>query len=193
MNATRRARRHPILSPVAFCSQGQNSLTTRRAFTLLEVLLALGLIGLLAAVLIGGSARLLDDKPLSTDEVFWKACGEARKAALNSGHDVRLAFAVDRDNGPRFTIDDGSGPRGFPIKASGELTVNFLSGQKLAGSAIMAGQVVETQSLPFVTFYPDGTCTAFRLQIRFGADAHILSIDPWTCAQVLTPPEGHVL
>jgi general secretion pathway protein H len=54
---------------------------------------------------------------------------------------------------------------------------------------VLAGQVVDTESLPSVTFYGDGTCTAFRVQVRVGVDSHILSIDPWTCAPVLTPPD----
>ena len=164
----------------------------RAAFTLLELLLALGLIALFATVLIGGSVRLLSEKPVSADEVFWKTCAEARKAALTSGHEVKLAFADDRDHGKRFTVTDGGATKDFPITAaSPDLAVNFLSGQKGSGNAvILAGQVVETQSLPSVTFYADGTCTAFRVQIRVLADAHILNIDPWTCAEVLTAPEG---
>jgi prepilin-type N-terminal cleavage/methylation domain-containing protein len=54
-------------------------------FTLLEILLALAVIGLLSAVLIGGSARLLATKPLTPDDVFWKAVAQARKDALERG------------------------------------------------------------------------------------------------------------
>jgi prepilin-type N-terminal cleavage/methylation domain-containing protein len=189
MNATRRTRRRRLLSAGARENRERNLSGARHAFTLLEILLALGLIALLSAVLVGGSIRMLDDKPVSTDAIFWKACAEARKAALQAGHDVRLGFADDREHGKRFTVDDGSGPKEFPVNptTSGDLAVNFLSAQKTAGSAvIMAGQVVETQSLPFVTFYGDGTCTAFRVQIRVGVDSHILAIDPWTCAPVLS-------
>lgn len=161
-------------------------------FTLLEILLALGLVALFATVLIGGSSRLLSDKPVSADEVFWKAVGEARKAALQTGREVKLAYADDRDHGKRFTVNDGTATKAFPIlEASPDLAVSFLTGQKGSGNTvILAGQVVETQSLPSVTFYADGTCTAFRVQIRVLADAHILSIDPWTCAEVLTPPDS---
>ena len=38
-------------------------------------------------------------------------------------------------------------------------------------------------------FYPDGTCTAFRVQFRVGANAWQLAIDPWTCAPVLEKKE----
>jgi Tfp pilus assembly protein FimT len=191
MKATRPAQWRLRISRVrVFEAGGRPGFHAVRAFTLLEILLALGLLALLATVLIGGSSRALSNKPVSTDELFWKACSEARKLALQSGHEVRLGFADDREKGRRFTVDDGMGAREFAITAVGEIGVNFLSAQKVVGSSvIMAGQVIETQALPFVTFYGDGTCTAFRVQIRSGVSAHILSIDPWTCAPVL-PAEG---
>src|SRR5687768_3117015 len=68
-------------------------------FTVLELVLALALIALFASVLIGGSAQLFRDQPVSADEVFWKASSEARKAALSTGRDVKLAFADDREGG----------------------------------------------------------------------------------------------
>ena len=161
------------------------------AFTLLELMLALGLLALLGTVLIGGASRTLSDKPVTADDVFRKATSAARKLALETGREVRLGFSDDREKGRRFTIDDGTGPQDFPVLAGGELAVNFLSGQKVAGSAvILAGQLIETQALPSVTFYPDGTCTAFRVQIRSGVSAHVLSIDPWTCAPVLPSENG---
>lgn len=193
MYATRQSRRRPGSREVVAFDLGSvlRAKDSTRGFTLLEVLLALGLIALIATALIGGSARMLADKPESADDVFWAATAAARKTALLSGREVRLAFADDRDNGKRFTVSDGGETKAFPVSATGDLAVNFLSAQKVAGSAvILAGQVVETQALPHVTFYSDGTCTAFRVQIRSGVDAHILSIDPWTCAPVLTPPDA---
>lgn len=191
MKAKRPARRRPRDWRAHVCETRSRGFPSGgRGFTLLEILLALGLLALLGTLLIGASSRVLSSKTVSTDELFWKACSEARRLALQSGHEVRLGFADDRDKGRRFTVDDGLGAREFPVTAAGEIAVNFLSGQKVVGSSvIMAGQVIETQALPFVMFYGDGTCTAFRVQIRAGVNAHILSIDPWTCAPVL-PAEG---
>ncbi|MFN5561024.1 MAG: prepilin-type N-terminal cleavage/methylation domain-containing protein, partial [Opitutaceae bacterium] len=56
-----------------------------RAFTILEVLLALALLGLLATLLIGGAGRLLEGRGRSAEEVFWKAATEARRYALLRG------------------------------------------------------------------------------------------------------------
>ena len=55
---------------------------------------------------------------------------------------------------------------------------------------LVGGQLVETQTLPSVTFYGDGTCSPFRAQLRNkGVDPRVLEIDPWTCAQVLPNAE----
>ncbi len=164
---------------------------SRAGFTLLEVLLSLALIALIAGVLVGGSAKLMSDQPVSADEVFWKASGEARKMALKSGNETHLAFVDDPKLGKRLNVTDGTTSKDFPIIGAPELVVTFLPVQPVAGSAIiLAGQVVETEGIPFVRFYEDGTCSGFRVQVRVGPASHILNIDPWTCAQVLTGPEA---
>jgi general secretion pathway protein H len=160
-------------------------------FTVLELLLALAIIALLGAVLIGGSAQLLNDKPVSADEVFWQAVQGARKDALKSGHETRLTFLDDPDKGKAFVVTDGTTPQPFPLPATAgaDLTVSFLTTQKGASAILVAGQLVETQTIPAVSFYADGTCTAFRAQFQRGGSTHLVAIDPWTCAPVLTPPD----
>lgn len=162
-----------------------------RAFTILELLLALAIIALLGTVLIGGSAQLLNDRPISADEIFWKAVQEARKDALKSGNEVRLTFVDDKDKGKAFVVTDGATPQLFPLPAATtpfDLVVTFLTTQKGASAILIAGQMVETQTVP-VIFYGDGTCTAFRAQFQRGGNTHLISIDPWTCAPMLTPPD----
>ena len=164
----------------------------RAGFTLLEILLALAIIGLLAGILIGGSAQLLADKPRSVDEVFWKAVQAARKAALQHEHEVQLRFSNDREKGTAFVLTDGGETRRFPVPvtgADGELAVDFLTTQKGGNVILVAGVMIETQTAKFVTFYPDGTCTSFRLQIVQRGATQAIAIDPWTCAAVLTPPD----
>ena len=163
----------------------------RRGFTILELLLALAIIALLGTVLIGGSAQLLSDQPVSADDVFWKAVQEARKTALKSGNEIRLTFIDDKDKGKAFIVSDGTTPKVFPLAAAtaSDLTVSFLTTQKGASAVLVAGQMVETQTVSAVVFYGDGTCTAFRAQFQRGGATHLLSIDPWTCAPVLTPPD----
>lgn len=168
------------------------------AFTLLEILLTILLIGLLGAALIGGSAQLLSEKPVATEDVFWASVQAARKAALKAEHEVRLKFDSEKK---RFLLFDGQaaslpapGEVGveevplaeFPIaSATPELAVDFLVQTKGGNAILVGGVLLESQPIPYVTFYADGTCTAFRLQIFRSGGAHILTIDPWTCAPML--------
>lgn len=173
--------------------------TRLRAFTLLEVLLALAIIALLGGVLVSGTARLLSDTPETPTEIFWQAVQETRKAALKAEREMRLKF--DREK-KQFVIVDGRAPTrlaadGFtveeaPVKvfpvpgvADSQFEVSFLSSAKGGPMILVGGVLLESQPIPFVTFYPDGTCTAFRAQFTRSGAASTLAIDPWTCAPVL--------
>ena len=163
-----------------------------RGFTLLEMLLTLALIALLAGALIGGSSALLAEKPPSADDVFWSTVRTARKTALNAEQDLNLRYD-EKSKAFQLTPPDGN-IQSFPIPVVGagnDLIVEFLAAQKTGGSILLGGTVVETEPLSGgVTFYADGTCSPFRLQIRVNGGAHIIAIDPWTCSPVLTPPKS---
>ena len=168
------------------------SRVSRRGFTLLEMLLTLALIALLAGALIGGSSALLAEKPPSADDVFWSTVRTARKTALNAEQDLNLRYD-EKTKAFQLTPPDGN-IQSFPIPVAGsgsDLIVEFLAAQKTGGSILLGGTVVETEPLSGgVTFYADGTCTPFRLQIRVNGGAHIIALDPWTCSPVLTPPKA---
>ena len=175
----------------------------RGGFTLLEVLLTIGLIALLATVLIGGAGHLLTDQPVTTHDIFWKTVQEARKIALKNEKEVRLRFDTQKKEfvlldalAPSVLAADGftkqeTALKTFPLPAriANDLTVDFLSATKGGNLIMIRGVALESQPIKFVTFYPDGTCTAFRAQFSRPGGAHILSVDPWTCAPVLTPPD----
>lgn len=158
---------------------------------MLEVLLAIAIIALLAGVLIGGSAQLLNTQPASVDDIFWKAVQTARQSALKSGREALLTFVNDKDNGKEFVVDNTESKQALPIPAAlaDTLEVTFLSTQKGGNAILVAGVVVETQVVSPVVFYPDGTCTPFRMQVYNRGGAHVVAIDPWTCAPILTPPD----
>ena len=173
---------------------------SRSGFTLLEILLAIALIALLAGALIGGAAHLLTDQPVTADEVFWKSVQQARKTALKSEKEVRLRFDAKKK---QFVLIDGFAPsalaadgftreetalKQFPIPPPGgtDLTIDFLSSSKGGAVILVGGVMIESQPIQFVTFYPDGTCTPFRAQFMRNGASHLLAVDPWTCAAVLT-------
>lgn len=184
---------------------GRSNSERIRAFTLLEVLLSIAIIALLASVLVGGAAHLLRQQPVTAQDVFWTAVREARKTALKAEHEIRLKF--DREK-KQFLLIDGLAPtslasdgftreelplKQFPVQvpAGTELEIGFLGpATKGGGNTILVGGVlIESQTIPYVTFYADGTCTAFRAQVVRNGGTSILSIDPWTCAPVLTPED----
>ncbi len=166
-------------------SPKEPAVTPERAagFTLLEILLAVALIALLAASLITTSWHLIGDRPLTPEEIFWQASREARKAALKSEHEERLSFDGKEKN---FVVTDGVATQKFPVPPARDLEIDFLPGQQGKSSVLIGGQLVDTRILPSVSFYADGTCLPFRVQFRSGGPARILSIDPWTCAPVIS-------
>lgn len=156
----------------------------RGGFTLLEVLITIALIALLAGVLVVGTNRLLRARPMSADELFWAAATASRKDALLNNRDVRLRFdAKTRE----FIALSMGGEMRYPFVAKETAELDFLAPKSAGnGSAILVGgELVETQTLPAVTFYGDGTCSPFRVQLKSGSGARVLEIDPWTCAPML--------
>jgi len=166
-------------------------LRCRRGFTILEILMVIALVAMLTGVLVTGAIQFTRNQAITPEDVFWKAVAETRRMALLSGRDVKFSYAgkdLSKERALVARAADGTEQR-FPFGQAGELNVDFLSTQKSTSSILLGGQLVETQTIPSVTFFGDGTCSPFRLQIRTGGEPRTITIDPWTCAQVL--PADH--
>lgn len=152
---------------------------------MLEVLITLALIALLTGVLVIGTNRLLSDRPKTADELFWAATAQVRKDALLNNRDVRLS--LDTKTYEFVALADGVETR-YPFVAKETAELEFLAPKQGGTSSAMlvGGNLVETQTIPFVTFYGDGTCLPFRAQLKTRNGARVLEIDPWTCAPMLT-------
>ncbi len=161
--------------------RGRTAATTR-GFTLLEILMTLALIALLAGALVAGAGRLLKDQPTTPSEIFRKALTEARQYAIEKNVEVRLSYDAKTKV---FTSSTTDGTRSYPVVTNDDLVIDFLAAQKGGNAMLIAGVLVETQTVPYVTFYPDGTCSPFRVQFRVNGTASVTAIDPWTCAPVL--------
>lgn len=171
----------------------------RGAFTLLEILIVLALIGLLSGVVVTGLDRMMNPGPESPAQAFWHAARSARRYALQHETDVRLSY--DKDTGElKATALDGTELP--PVKAPDGTDLVFISGlvaptaatngtnalvAKLFSSSITVGGDEPVDS---VTFYRDGTCTLFRVQVETGGAGQnsaggIIQVDPWTCSPML--------
>jgi prepilin-type N-terminal cleavage/methylation domain-containing protein len=151
----------------------------RRGFTLLETLLVLGLLSMLAAVLIGGSASLLKGTARSDPEDALLALLQTiRRNAVEKGEVIELvALAPTDGDGPHYAWGEDH-----------EETLPLLEGVavKIIGpevdGAILIGGRAQEEAVPRVRFYPDGTCDRVRLDITRSDARHTVPIDPLTCA-----------
>jgi len=137
---------------------------------------------------VGASTAILAGRDKSPDEQFWDACAAARKEALEEQKSVIVTY----DTRTRaFILNDGAGQKKVAVAGPEDLVIDFHPAESNSSSSILIGGiVVETEPLTSVTFYDDGTCTPFRAQIRTNAGAHLLSIDPWTCAPILAKTDA---
>ena len=179
--AADRGRREAAPNPGPRFAQGGG-----RAFTLLEILLVLALMALLAGIFSVGFSHMLDQsRATAPDEVFWEAAHAAQELATLSEHEVTLRFD---GKAKQFVATNGAKTDTHALAETGDVSVQFLQVQKGGSSVLIGGQLIETQEIPAVTFYPDGTCTPFRVQFRLPAGPLVLTIDPWTCAPMLEKP-----
>jgi len=152
-------------------------------FTLLEILMVIALMALLGTVFVTslGAVYRSATHP-SPKDTFWRAVVSARQMALDNMRTVTLRFD-DQEKRLRWT--DGAKSASARFEAEGEASLKFL--QPKTGSAVLlGGQLVETSEVSQVGFYSDGTCDAFRVEIKLGvAPPFVLAIDPWTCAPIL--------
>lgn len=142
------------------------------AFTLVETLLVLALIGLLATVTVTGlSAFAQAGNESDAETLAHDAVAQSRRAAVTSGREISLRVTEDRtlqwDGGQIVLPGDGARVRLLPAERE---------------AAVLIGGQLSEEPLPAVKFYPDGTCDAFRLELVRGAARKVEAFDRWTCA-----------
>src|SRR6186713_2553243 len=74
------------------CASSRRCVQEGRAFTLLEILLAVALLGILGAAMVSIAPHLANSRPQTPTEIFWEAARTARRSALISEREVRLSF-----------------------------------------------------------------------------------------------------
>lgn len=150
-----------------------------RGFTLIEVLLAIALLALVAALFIGGASSLMRAREPRPSDIFWQVVAAARESAVTSGQPVSLH--IDGDTGALVLLGAGGGSS-TPVPGC---RVTLLSATERR-TVLLGGRIEETAIRPHVWFYPEGTCDPFRAQfVETGDRRSVVHVDPWTCAPVL--------
>jgi Tfp pilus assembly protein FimT len=149
------------------------------AFTLIEILLVIGLLALVSTLFVGGASDWLRARERTPEDVFWQAVSEARQLALRRDETVVFTFD-EKSRQLRWGSGDNAAAAVWPGR-----TVEFLPAQETS-SVLLGGSLVETGRLTAVRFHPDGSCDPFRVLLT-EADGRrrTLSLDPWTCAPML--------
>ncbi len=153
----------------------------RRAFTVLEVILALALLGLVAGLFITGGNDLFRARQRTPADIFWEAVQAARLQAVQE--DVVVTMRYDEKN--QLLLWSG------PVAGAGRSlawpgkNLEFLP-EESKDAILLGGQVVGTGALPAVRFHPDGTTDRFRVQLT-DAEGRVsrLELDPWTAAPIV--------
>lgn len=152
----------------------------RAAFTLVEVLLAVAILGFVSLLFVSSASDLFRTSEPRPDEVFWQGVNAARQLALESNQTVTLRYDQEK-----HTLIWTAGPETVRSLAFPGRLLEFLPVTE-QGTVLLGGQLAETGSLKLIRFYPDGGCDAFRVQLTGTAGRRtVLSIDPWTCAPML--------
>ncbi len=152
----------------------------RRAFTVLEVILALALLGLVAGLFITGGNDLFRSRQRTPADIFWEAVQAARLQAVQE--DVMVTMRYDEKNQQLRWHGPTGGERslGWPGK-----NLEFLPAES-NDTVLIGGQLVGTGALLAVRFHADGTTDRFRVQLT-DADGRVslLELDPWTAAPIV--------
>jgi len=171
--------------PINAPRPGNSLLRVQRgaAFTLIEVLVVVALLAVAATAFIGGASNLFRAREPRADDVFWQGVNAARQLALESNQKVFLHY-----NEEKHQLEwKGETAAGKTLPFPGK-ELQFLP-VVAQGLLLLGGQLTETDAIKSVTFYPDGCCDAFRVQLEDNKDQRwTLAIDPWTCAPMLVAP-----
>jgi len=171
---------------VNLAPQHRSGNPARRGFTLLETLLVLGLMSMLAAVMVGGSAQLLKGTARSDPEDALMALLQTiRRQAVEKGKVLELAPTDEADeDAPDFRWGEEDGDASLRT----EEKLPKMEGVKVkvlapeSTGAILLGGVASEKALARMRFYPDGTCDRVRLDVTRNDNRKLIPIDPLTCA-----------
>ena len=140
----------------------------------------LGLISMLAAVLIGGSASLLKGTARDDPESALMALLQTvRRQAVEQAKVIELKPDIEAD-GEDAILSYAWHNQKETLPVSGDTRVKIIAPE--VKEAILLGGQMEERALTRIRFYPDGTCDRMRVEIIRNQARRVIPIDPLTCA-----------
>jgi len=162
-----------------------------KAFTLIEMLMVLGLMGILTGIVVVNADALfkgLGTEPL--DETLRRAVREARYQAASKKTEVHLHFDAQS---AQFTISDAGGQVLSNVESDyseGEVEVTFFRLQPAKGIGIMARTETEARPVRFVRFNPDRSSTVFETHLRYDGLESRHRYDPFSSIELKDESEN---
>ena len=159
----------------------------RRAFTLIELMLTMALIALLSSLFIWNINALLKQGELEAlQNELWGAVEKAKQAAVFSRQPHKVRFDEKLKS---FMVSSGGEEIAFKVDTSGfgeevEIEVLFKMILPKDGYRLVRGELVTHREIESVTFFPDGTCTPFSVDMKIGEYESGYQVDPWTGSQL---------
>lgn len=174
--------------PVEDRSYGDRS-CSRRAFTLLEVMLVVALIAVAGTMFLVSLESIGKSSPADEFEgAFWRAMALAREQALTSRRPVELAFDPKEKS---FRLAGASGDKTVPLPAEvaakeDDCAATFSVELPSNDFILVRGDLVTRRPVDAVKIFPDGSCQAFAVEFQLRTFKHRVVIDPWTGAEMLS-------
>ena len=159
--------------------------TARAGFTLLEVLLALGLAALIAGLWVAGASGLLRaGQDRDPEDALLSLLQRLRREAVMRGEPIDL-IPIDDDR----TFTWGPGPEETLVLPEATDTRVRLIEPDATGLVLLGGA---PEALPLARFrlHPDGTADRARLEVVRNGRPRLLTLDPLTCAPLPEAPRG---
>lgn len=149
----------------------------RRGFTLLEVLLTLGLATLVAGLWMAGATGLLrSGKDRDPEDALLALLQRLRREAVTRGEAIDV---VPLDDDRTFTWGPGEGEMAVLPEAP-EVRVRLVEPDG-SGLALLGG-VPEARPLARFRVHPDGTGDAARIEVQRNGRVRLVELDPLTCS-----------
>ncbi len=172
-------------------NRASKSLGSKTGFSLIEMLLVLGLVGLfLGTILVNVTSMFRGSAMDEIEGTLWIAIDKAKQKAVFQQRRVVLSF--DKDS-VALIMSSGNARERFDLRQEEEGEIRVVFNEKLPDNAryLIGGEVVTKREIERVVFFPDGTCTPFLVTIEFGDWKNVFEIDPWTGNQIV--PEERAL